>query len=583
MNLYQTLPTSRSIRVLSFRPAAAIVEERLEHLSNSTTTAERAVRDPRAQAIHCELSVISLTGPESFDALSYVWGNPAVNVQYMVCNESNPIPITFNLWTALHQIWEKWPHKILWVDVICINQVDIPERNRQVTMMGSIYGRAQCVVVWLGQATQKSTEFFKVVKKVQDGEKLTEIKVSFGSKLRIDPTDNSSAHDLQHNVTDLANDVLSRPWFNRVWTLQEIQLGRKAIVCCGSDDTSYKVFLVAMRKLHRLLVSSRDVSGASMLNVPTLNGVAEDRTILRLLAETRKREATDPRDKIYSLLSLLPPKLYDFMEADYSLSVEETFTWVARVCLELDRDFGFLASTGLKREQPTSLPSWVPDWKAPVELDVNLDPYRYIEKVKTDAEIRRIRSDLGWGIDRRSRKIEILGFGVGRLEIAREDGFAYLVMFPKCATSRFQSQPSATSPFISLSTNDFIDTCKKITRHDFEQCKCLDGFHRVKYFLDDMPLTVDEGDWIWKTETNMDEDDMTQKSYFAAALRPVDIAHFQLVEKFNRPREVTGNEEDEEGEDEEGEDEEEDEEEEDYTLFQEPVEFVRIRTKFVII
>ena len=143
MNIYQALPTPQSIRVLSLKRRVSGIEETLKHLKISTTGLEIPVHDPTAQAIHCEMSVISLTDPESFDALSYVWGNPTVNVQYMVCNGSDPVPITFNLWTALHQIWEKWPHKRLWVDAICINQRDIPERNQQVTMMGSIYSSAQ--------------------------------------------------------------------------------------------------------------------------------------------------------------------------------------------------------------------------------------------------------------------------------------------------------------------------------------------------------------------------------------------------------------------------------------------------------
>lgn len=39
----------------------------------------------------------------------------------------------------------------LWIDAISINQNDIPERSKQVSMMGDIYSLSQTVLVWLGK------------------------------------------------------------------------------------------------------------------------------------------------------------------------------------------------------------------------------------------------------------------------------------------------------------------------------------------------------------------------------------------------------------------------------------------------
>jgi hypothetical protein len=41
--------------------------------------------------------------------------------------------------------------RVLWIDVIRINQVDIKEQNHQVSEMGEIYSRSIRVVAWLGQ------------------------------------------------------------------------------------------------------------------------------------------------------------------------------------------------------------------------------------------------------------------------------------------------------------------------------------------------------------------------------------------------------------------------------------------------
>jgi len=45
---------------------------------------------------------------------------------------------------------ETKPRLVLWVDAICINQDDIPERNDQVLLMGDIYRNATSVISWLG-------------------------------------------------------------------------------------------------------------------------------------------------------------------------------------------------------------------------------------------------------------------------------------------------------------------------------------------------------------------------------------------------------------------------------------------------
>jgi hypothetical protein len=42
-----------------------------------------------------------------------------------------------------------------WIDAICINQLDVPERNQQLAMMKWIYFRADTVVIWLGRKYSK--------------------------------------------------------------------------------------------------------------------------------------------------------------------------------------------------------------------------------------------------------------------------------------------------------------------------------------------------------------------------------------------------------------------------------------------
>ncbi|KAK0729527.1 heterokaryon incompatibility, partial [Lasiosphaeris hirsuta] len=155
-------------------------------------------------AVHCEWSVITVTDPERYDALSYVWGDMNVREHDLVCN-GVVIKITRNLWTALRAVWAKSPGRRLWVDAICINQDDIPERNQQVNMMGDIYRRAERVIVWLGEATELTNGLCRVMEVVEAGGKL--------SRAALD-----------------GPEIARRTWSRRAWTLQEIMLASHAVV-----------------------------------------------------------------------------------------------------------------------------------------------------------------------------------------------------------------------------------------------------------------------------------------------------------------------------------------------------------------
>jgi hypothetical protein len=60
------------------------------------------------------------------------------------------VDIRQNLWLALVNLRDHRQERVLWIDAICINQMDLDERNHQVKLMAYIFSRAQEVLVWLG-------------------------------------------------------------------------------------------------------------------------------------------------------------------------------------------------------------------------------------------------------------------------------------------------------------------------------------------------------------------------------------------------------------------------------------------------
>lgn len=109
--------------------------------------------------ISCRLEVAEFGDELSFNALSYVWGDPTLTETILV-NEHR-IQVTKNLISALryapyHLSRSKNATSLkLWVDAICINQMDRTEKGHQVSMMKDIYSQSSIVLCWLGSPTDR--------------------------------------------------------------------------------------------------------------------------------------------------------------------------------------------------------------------------------------------------------------------------------------------------------------------------------------------------------------------------------------------------------------------------------------------
>jgi hypothetical protein len=110
----------------------------------------------KSAPIECELEHVptSKESKPSYKALSYTWGSPEIRKTIRL--QGITVQVRENLWQALYHIRSPYTSLRLWVDTICINQDDIPERNEQVSRMGTIYSLATEVIVWLGPHKDRS-------------------------------------------------------------------------------------------------------------------------------------------------------------------------------------------------------------------------------------------------------------------------------------------------------------------------------------------------------------------------------------------------------------------------------------------
>lgn len=90
-------------------------------------------------ALSCKLIHVTFAGKPVFKALSYMWGDEAGKADIFLNHYE--FSIGQNLWDALHFLRSSGDQTPFWIDGLCIDQGNIPERNKQLAMMKWIYFR----------------------------------------------------------------------------------------------------------------------------------------------------------------------------------------------------------------------------------------------------------------------------------------------------------------------------------------------------------------------------------------------------------------------------------------------------------
>jgi len=309
----------------------------------------------------------------NFEALSYVWGDPndddvAVSILQL---DSSMIKyrITKNLETALRRIRLEHMDRSIWADAICINQADISERSHQVAMMGDIYRKASRVVIWLGDDTNGTSKGIDMLRhfvnpagtKFQSPAYFTRSFLQTFAPPRTSTRSGAESQfsdDMQKSIRC----VLSKPWFSRVWTVPEAVLSQRAMIQCGANAVEWRNDFQELRKI-RVRVKATAISPqwkaifqgqevdlgpfldlieAQIREVALQNEIPiPEKDLLDIMYDFRYRQATDPRDKIYAMLSLAQSKRVQVqVDVDYSETVEDAYKKLEKALEELYGDLG---------------------------------------------------------------------------------------------------------------------------------------------------------------------------------------------------------------------------------------------------
>lgn len=379
-----------------------------------------------AQVIRCEMSRVPLRDGPKYTALSYTWG-PLSKVPIWVNGEV--LHVTENLLIALRWLREhSQPSRFLWIDAVCINQKDLDEKSAQVGMMGQIYKSASEVLVWLGPAHEAQLKTIIAIGTAAEAAGVWTVeKETFTERHRPirELMDDLKANWIPgqpkkypHNVNGFNPEriflgVLQSAWFTRTWVLQEVALGAKATLCSGCTTTPFEVLITALKLLDLWLTwkpsdlsstaatlkfrqatreRNKTVMDEALKNMRFVFVQPPSVTFRRFFNEDRgpftlfqclyitfvmsgpemEIHATDPRDRIYSLLDISNDAADVLhIKPNYHKTVHKVFTELARALLRI----GHWQILQLCRgRRLTGLPSWVPDWTAPVVGPWNMHP-----------------------------------------------------------------------------------------------------------------------------------------------------------------------------------------------------------------
>lgn len=174
--------------------------------------------------VHGVLDQYTFKNAPDYEALSYTWSDESEESKGGKKRHGKPLfigkhfrqlAVTMNCDAALKQL-RSMGKKYIWIDAICINQGDADEKRDQIALMHQIYSYAAGVLIYLGPR-QKTRAVYALG---QDTDGLM----------------NSLSSDSY--IQELRS-FFSKPYFSRIWVIQEVVLAKSGTVICGSETVSW--------------------------------------------------------------------------------------------------------------------------------------------------------------------------------------------------------------------------------------------------------------------------------------------------------------------------------------------------------
>ncbi|KAI4224637.1 MAG: hypothetical protein L6R36_004512 [Xanthoria steineri] len=343
--------------------------------------------------------------PPSYEALSYAWGSAQDTLRIRVATEEiakqavldwskstlgssdrdgfqrdsfhgvpySSLDVTRNLAVALQHLRYEHEPRVLWIDAICINQREVPERNAQVQRMGDIYRSARQTNIWLGPEEDNSCLAIEALDHLA-----AKFTIDWSTYTIVATGEIKDDVDQDENPVDIKQlssirRLLERPWFERLWVWQEVRLARSAVVVCGLaflhwDRLRSASYCLGQRGYLGNLLYDK-ISGLSSYEF------SKEQTfyasLFLNLRDSRLCKCSDQRDRIYALANISSlhrsqsPEYQPILRPDYSKDVGRVFQDFVLWDIEGSNSLRILLYCNLQEALP-NVPSWVPNLPASI-------------------------------------------------------------------------------------------------------------------------------------------------------------------------------------------------------------------------
>ena len=274
-----------------------------------------ALRDPQRQirlllldaagsdedSISATLEVWDRGATPTYRSISYVCGD-AQRMHDITVNGSC-VSVRHNCYYALWQARLHFPESRVWIDAICINQLDLDEKTAQVTMMFETYSNAEQVLACIGPSDTHSD----VVIQAMDGPDAAVQALPlewFEEPMHMDlwqpPLDETAAAQLYDHYRQFG----MRPYFTRVWVLQELAGGReRTMLLCGQELSDWSDLGNLSWRFNAIYsYKGGPSSNSSIFEITALvlRELHKRFSFPRSLLPLHKLQCQDVRDRIYS-------------------------------------------------------------------------------------------------------------------------------------------------------------------------------------------------------------------------------------------------------------------------------------------
>ncbi|KAK2591518.1 hypothetical protein QQS21_010793 [Conoideocrella luteorostrata] len=393
---YGSLPTLTSFRVAELLPGKA--------------------DDP----VSCSLHQVDWPNQLDYEAVSYAWGNPDLTEPVAV--HGKRVEVTQNLHVCLKHLRYENRSRFLWVDALCINQKDIPERGAQVKQMRKIYESAKTVVIWLGPDTEGHAAVAI--------DAVRHITRFLCKQLHILPENLASVEEVYHDVLFRNRNKITRPgecesvnkemwqallwlykqpYFTRVWVIQEINANKSRIAHCGNKTIEWD----AIELVAGYIILDPDFSKANKFTEAYCwwastapSELRQAKNWLHMLYLASNFEALDARDVVYGLRGMMNcEEGGELLDPDYNKSKTEVYRQTVKAAF-----INYKTTNALLYVSGVEDPSWIPRWNEPMLFR---NPFRFGKPVPWKPAGN---SPAKWRIDEDKNILSLKGFVFDSIE-----------------------------------------------------------------------------------------------------------------------------------------------------------------------